>query len=86
MVSNPNADSDGDGLTDGLEVALGTDPFSADTDGDGFSDSEEVAAGSDPLDGTKTPINSRRPGEAYSLMFSTLTLADLLACRARFKA
>ncbi len=36
------ADSDGDGLIDSQEVALGTDPFKADTDGDGLSDAEEV--------------------------------------------
>jgi hypothetical protein len=48
-------DSDGDGLTDEEEVALGTDPFDSDSDGDGVLDGTEVdiAAGSgcpDPLD------------------------------------
>ncbi|MHB1845029.1 MAG: vWA domain-containing protein [Deltaproteobacteria bacterium] len=48
------ADSDGDGLTDAEEVALGTDPHNRDTDGDGFSDGLEVAlarlgANLDPL-------------------------------------
>jgi hypothetical protein len=42
-------DSDFDGLTDGLESLLGTDPYNSDTDGDGFSDKEEVDAGYDPL-------------------------------------
>lgn len=41
-ISN-HADSDGDGLTDTVEAALGTNPESADTDGDGLSDYEEVA-------------------------------------------
>jgi hypothetical protein len=36
------ADSDGDGLDDGAEVALGTDPLRADTDGDGLRDATEV--------------------------------------------
>jgi len=36
------ADSDGDGLTDAQEIALGTDPNNPDTDGDGFSDGVEV--------------------------------------------
>ena len=36
------ADSDGDGLTDAEEIALGTDPNKVDTDGDGFSDGVEV--------------------------------------------
>jgi outer membrane protein OmpA-like peptidoglycan-associated protein/opacity protein-like surface antigen len=35
-------DSDGDGLTDEEEAALGTDPFNRDTDGDGLSDGDEV--------------------------------------------
>ena len=35
-------DSDGDGLTDKEELALGTDPFNPDTDGDGLSDGDEV--------------------------------------------
>ena len=38
-------DSDGDGLDDAEEMALGTDPFDADTDGDGLTDGLEVAAG-----------------------------------------
>jgi hypothetical protein len=42
-------DSDGDGLPDGLEVAIGTDPFNSDTDGDGYLDGEEVANGYNPL-------------------------------------
>ena len=55
-------DSDGDGLSDGLELQLGWNPDSADTDGDGFDDGEEHAAGTDgavswswPLDGCRWP-------------------------------
>jgi len=36
------ADGDGDGLSDDVEEALGTDPDSADTDHDGLSDYQEV--------------------------------------------
>jgi hypothetical protein len=36
------ADTDGDGLTDEEEAAIGTDPNKVDTDGDGFSDGVEV--------------------------------------------
>jgi len=53
-------DSDGDGLPDDVEVALGTDPHDADTDGDGLSDWLELSGGTpgvfdegedtDPLD------------------------------------
>ncbi|MFY9824739.1 MAG: hypothetical protein WAM82_25400, partial [Thermoanaerobaculia bacterium] len=46
-----NADTDGDGLSDGDEVhRYHTDPLREDTDGDGIPDGIEVAAGSDPLD------------------------------------
>ena len=34
----PGTDSDGDGLIDGLEYVIGTDPFLADSDGNGQSD------------------------------------------------
>ncbi|MEQ8273996.1 MAG: DUF4215 domain-containing protein [Deltaproteobacteria bacterium] len=43
-------DSDGDGLSDDQEVALGTDPTDADTDGDGIDDGDEIAAGTNPTD------------------------------------
>jgi hypothetical protein len=49
--ANAMLDSDGDGLTNREELALGTNPNAADTDGDGFSDRAEVLAGSDPLNG-----------------------------------
>jgi hypothetical protein len=44
------ADTDGDGLLDGLEVSqYGTSPTSYDTDGGGVNDGEEVARGTDPF-------------------------------------
>ncbi len=44
-------DSDGDGLPDVQEVAIGTDPGDPDTDGGGRTDGEEVLDdGTDPLD------------------------------------
>ena len=49
-------DSDGDGLSDGQEAALGTDINNVDSDGDGFSDGDEVSAGSDPLDPEDEPL------------------------------
>lgn len=49
-VSN-NPDSDGDGLTDSQEAALGTNPNDSDTDDDGLSDGAEVNThGTDPKD------------------------------------
>ncbi len=42
-------DSDGDGLLDDDETALGTDPFDPDTDRDGIDDGDEVDGPTDPL-------------------------------------
>lgn len=41
-------DSDGDGLSDATESALGTDPYNPDTDGDGYNDGLEVSQGFNP--------------------------------------
>lgn len=48
ISTNPDLDSDGDGLRDWEEVLWKTDPFSVDTDGDGTNDGDEVAAQRDP--------------------------------------
>lgn len=42
-------DDDQDGLTNGKELELGTDPRKRDTDDDGLEDSKEVRRGTDPL-------------------------------------
>ena len=52
-------DSDGDGLSDDEEIAIGTDPQNADTDGDGLSDAEEIQRGTNPL-------NEDTDGDGYS--------------------
>jgi large repetitive protein len=46
----PGADADGDGLTNGEEGALGTDPQDPDSDGDGLSDGEEIPNPNIPAD------------------------------------
>ncbi len=43
-------DSDGDGLSNAVEAALGLDPNATDSDGDGLDDPAELAAHTDPLD------------------------------------
>ena len=42
MTDPTKADTDGDGLNDGAEVAAGTIPLNPDTDGDGLTDGQEV--------------------------------------------
>ncbi|MGL5487509.1 MAG: inverse autotransporter beta domain-containing protein [Shewanella sp.] len=55
-VPDPNGDRDGEGLTNGQENQLGTDPDKKDTDGDGIDDKTEVDNGSNPLD-PNDPLN-----------------------------
>ncbi len=42
-------DSDGDGLPDDFERAMGTDPYNPDTSGNGYTDKTEIKHGYDPL-------------------------------------
>ncbi|MFH1037935.1 MAG: S8 family serine peptidase [PVC group bacterium] len=49
-LTNPlNADTEGDGLNDGVELQLNTDPLKPDTDSDGLNDYQECQGGTDPL-------------------------------------
>ncbi|MFH6635807.1 Rib/alpha-like domain-containing protein, partial [Streptococcus suis] len=48
-VTDPNKDTDGDGVTDEDEKKDGTDPKNPDTDGDGVNDGDEKKDGTDPL-------------------------------------
>ena len=65
-------DTDGDGLPDMGELAIGTDPTKRDTDGDGLTDDAEITQGLDPLDnrGFPTGIISSLPlrGEAKEVV------------------
>ncbi|HFU4451435.1 TPA: putative Ig domain-containing protein, partial [Streptococcus suis] len=45
-----SADDDGDGLTNGEELEIGTNPNLSDTDGDGRNDGDEVSDGTVPTD------------------------------------
>ena len=49
-------DTDGDGLTDDLEIAFKTNPLIKDTDGDGYEDGREVESGYDPRDAKPTKL------------------------------
>ena len=44
-VTIEDVDTDGDGLTDAEECALGTNPLLADSDGDGLNDRAEIING-----------------------------------------
>ena len=62
-VSDCNVDTDGDGLTDGEENDLGTNPNNPDTDNDGLTDGEEVLVVDDPST-TEVPEDATDPLDA----------------------
>jgi hypothetical protein len=70
-------DQDGDGLTDGEELLLGTDPLLADSDYDGFGDGEEVTLSTDPLDPSSALAWQPQWTEFPRLVFGPEALADL---------
>lgn len=69
-------DSDGDGLTDDEEIALGTNPYSPDSDGDGILDSVEKASGTDATNPSDTP-DSRKEEMAKR----DLTLSEMIKAK-----
>jgi hypothetical protein len=74
-----NSDSDGDGLSDGVEIYdLGTNPVNPDTDGDGYTDGAEVAAGTDPMKFTSPEeyaetLDELRAGKIIRIIYPTNT-------------
>ena len=80
-VTIEDVDSDGDGLTDAEECALGTNPLLADSDGDGLNDRAEIINGTsstnpdtdgdgipDNIDGDKALIVDQSDFSASSLL------------------
>ncbi|MCC6314265.1 MAG: hypothetical protein IT337_09645 [Thermomicrobiales bacterium] len=59
--NSPQVDSDGDGLPDAQETAMGTDPYNPDTDGDGRTDADEIAQRRVRTD----PLNPDTDGDGF---------------------
>ena len=70
-------DSDGDGLTDDEEIALGTNPYSPDTDGDGVIDSIERGSGTDATNPSDTPDEQMKHNLVLSEMIKAKDTAAL---------
>ena len=58
LVPYNDADNDNDGLSNRLEIALGTMPDNSDSDNDGYTDYEEVVNDYDPLNSGKMAIDN----------------------------
>ncbi|HRG55179.1 MAG TPA: hypothetical protein PLG56_04010, partial [Lacunisphaera sp.] len=54
---DPNADADGDGLSNRDEYVFSATPTVADSDGDGYNDGQELALGTDPADPNSKGVN-----------------------------
>ncbi|MBX3180386.1 MAG: hypothetical protein KF886_23805 [Candidatus Hydrogenedentes bacterium] len=67
-------DSDGDGLTDCMEIELGTDPNVVDTDNDGMPDGFEVIHGFDPTGRSESGLDA--DGDALTNLEEFLLNSD----------
>lgn len=54
-----DVDTDGDGIADSTETAIGTDPANPDSDGDSFKDGEEVMNSYSPLGQQKVAVDAK---------------------------
>jgi Bacterial TSP3 repeat len=81
-----NLDSDGDGLTNGQEWSLGTDPFNPDSNGDGIRDGVAVRSGKSPTnpdmdgDGVPNSVEVARGTDPFSADTDGDGVNDLLDC------
>ncbi len=58
VLNGPPVDTDGDGINDGDEASMCTDPLNPDTDGDGINDGDEVSNGTDPCNACDPNLNA----------------------------
>ena len=78
-----DADDDNDGLPNGRELELGTDPAVADSDNDGINDDDEIAAGTNPLVADKKPaVKTQVKRSVRSTKTLPLTGSDALGAGA----
>ncbi|NGL84655.1 PBECR4 domain-containing protein [Streptococcus equi] len=68
-------DSDGDGLTDDEEIALGANPYSADSDGDGTPDGIEKANGTDPTNASDNEVTRQQEANKRDFTLSEMIKA-----------
>lgn len=75
----PEADNDGDGLSNRQELSLATDADNPDTDGDGVDDGVEVNRGTNPLqpEATATPAPASGSGDTSIAEISIETPIEL---------
>ena len=76
ILSDANADPDGDGLKNFDEMIYCSDPTKWDTDGDGFNDRQESEIGTDPNDPLDKPEIIQTPGAPAAALPAAATLPN----------
>jgi hypothetical protein len=69
-----NADSDGDGLVDGVEVTNRMNPLDRDMDKDGVSDGQEVEQGTDPFFPEQADVPAELEGQVSDFLTRAIEL------------